>query len=1215
MSLNDEIKYKLFLIHISNETEFTKELNNLFKIFLKDSFKNILNIPKLDFLNKLSKDVNSTLISHYSSKIIENENIEKLLFSLSEKYEKRYDEFYEDLSLQWKKFSYQKSHLKKYENKDEKLKSFYLKNCIKHCSKTGEYALHCCDKNKNLGKFIIVYGSKKNEDDNNNELKYIICENCRKAYFINAFKNYCEYCDIKYYTTVLKLDEENELSNNDLFLATVYPSHCKLLFNKVITCPKCRQKLYINIKTNQLICLNKICNYINYSPDNISWECNKCKIKYRTRVILYNKIEIIQFEDKIKKALILKKLAHPKKTCCLNSENISSVQFYHSKKCHGVLYFFKENKNLYLVCEKCKAINYFKKFIWTCPFCGLYYREINSEENEIEIMLENKKKENKKEKNSKSKSKSNLNDYIKKKKLSRSIELIDPIKSKINVNNISLGNIYLSNKTNYNINYIGKTRNNFRQKNINTDFSNSLLETYNENNLNKGHSQSKRSGLFRKIFHDLIRPLDEKTYYSVGKRNIINTNENTLSYENLNKKENKKFINTLRINTKLIGNNFPNFYYYSDRKEDKNHFLDLKNYNNISSFQTISSKNDIKNELINDSNKNILSSKNENNLYKKYIKHNITNLIYKNKKVLNKNEDSIRKIYKKNIISKEKDKEKYKNKKDKNDEKNKNGKSIYLYRKCIRDKNYFSSRVKSNLLSNISLNKLKDTDNAETINSIKIDYSNSTKMDLNTARNNENSFIKKIVKKNISDFYNTNNNFYLSSYKKEKYNAFIKDKPKEENKINENKSVMNRRKNFIKDLNIENIKKKEKEKVNNIINKLDNKKQIGINKIKINLLPKQMSKSNGRLRKYFLNNISNSTNNISNDIKLINEEKKEEKDEINFKNEKNSNGDDNFIECTLSNAIKIEDSLLLSNKKLYDIIKMRLISIVSGSFLPLFDVDNYLIWKRIGDGSNGEIFEIENNKTEKKYALKKIISDNISSLESIIKEFQIIYQNKHKYIINIYGICVRCINQNSYILYVLMDLALCDWEDEIIDRKIIQNFYTEKELVIILKQLVSALLYLQKEKSISHRDIKCENVLIFENFIYKLCDFGEAKSKVERNIRKTLRGTDFYMSPLLYNGLIRQENYVQHNPYKSDVFSLGLCLIISAALSFDIIDEIRKLNEEEKIKEILINYFGGRYTEDFIYIIMKMITIDEKKRPDFVELNRIIKNYYSFDVD
>ena len=293
---------------------------------------------------------------------------------------------------------------------------------------------------------------------------------------------------------------------------------------------------------------------------------------------------------------------------------------------------------------------------------------------------------------------------------------------------------------------------------------------------------------------------------------------------------------------------------------------------------------------------------------------------------------------------------------------------------------------------------------------------------------------------------------------------------------------------------------------------------------------------------------------------------------------------------------------------------MRLISLVSRSKLPLFNIDDYLIWEKIGDGSNGEIFVVTNNITNKNYAVKIIKEEDITPLEFIIKEFEIIYQNKHEHIVNLYGICIRCVHKNLYTLYVLMDLGICDWEEEISRRKKQQKFYSERELIIILKQLISALLYLQKEKCIAHRDIKLENILIFKNNIFKLCDFGEAKQKAERNVRKTLRGTDFYMSPLLYEGLIHNVNFVQHNPYKSDVFSLGISFIIASSLDFEIIKEIRKFNKEQKIRNILANNFNGRYSDDYIYIIMKMIAFEETNRPDFVDLSRIAQNYY-FDIN
>ena len=135
---------------------------------------------------------------------------------------------------------------------------------------------------------------------------------------------------------------------------------------------------------------------------------------------------------------------------------------------------------------------------------------------------------------------------------------------------------------------------------------------------------------------------------------------------------------------------------------------------------------------------------------------------------------------------------------------------------------------------------------------------------------------------------------------------------------------------------------------------------------------------------------------------------------------------------------------------------------------------------------------IINKKTNMKYAMKKIIANNLSSLETHQKEFEIVHQYSHPNILDILGICIRCLDQTTYVLYVLMDLALYDWDFEIEKRKKIKKYYTEDELISILKQISSALCFLQKEK-IAHRDVKPENILVFKNSVYKLGDFGEAK--------------------------------------------------------------------------------------------------------------------------
>ena len=63
------------------------------------------------------------------------------------------------------------------------------------------------------------------------------------------------------------------------------------------------------------------------------------------------------------------------------------------------------------------------------------------------------------------------------------------------------------------------------------------------------------------------------------------------------------------------------------------------------------------------------------------------------------------------------------------------------------------------------------------------------------------------------------------------------------------------------------------------------------------------------------------------------------------------------------------------------------------------------------------------------------------------------------------------------------------------------------------------------------------------------------------NKSNSLKGTELYMSPILYCCLKREEDDVEHNPYKSDVFSLGLCLFYAATINFNILLSMRELKE------------------------------------------------------
>ena len=304
----------------------------------------------------------------------------------------------------------------------------------------------------------------------------------------------------------------------------------------------------------------------------------------------------------------------------------------------------------------------------------------------------------------------------------------------------------------------------------------------------------------------------------------------------------------------------------------------------------------------------------------------------------------------------------------------------------------------------------------------------------------------------------------------------------------------------------------------------------------------------------------------------------------------------------------IDDPYIQNNPDIYEEIQNKLKEIIYKVKLPMFNPDLYKIEKKIGEGTHGSIFQVMNIKNGKRYAIKKIFSNNIILLKYIKKEFDLVYEAVHPNILSIYGIYVKCFDSNTFSISVLMDLGETDWEIEINEHFYKNKYYTENELMSILKQLVSGLVYLQKEKKIAHRDVKPENVIIFKNNIYKLGDFGEAKGTKRADKLSTLRGTDTYMSPILYKGLKMAKEDVVHDLYKSDVFSLGYSILYAVSLNHDIINEIRDLEKMEDITKILFKRMKPRYSEKFINIILKMINPEETKRIDFIALDKLINH-------
>ena len=188
-----------------------------------------------------------------------------------------------------------------------------------------------------------------------------------------------------------------------------------------------------------------------------------------------------------------------------------------------------------------------------------------------------------------------------------------------------------------------------------------------------------------------------------------------------------------------------------------------------------------------------------------------------------------------------------------------------------------------------------------------------------------------------------------------------------------------------------------------------------------------------------------------------------------------------------------------------------------------------------------------------------------------------------------------------------MEKAECDWEHEIETRRKNKQYYKVEQLFLILNQLVSGLIFLQKNK-IAHRDIKPQNILVFPQNIYKITDLGEAKMNLNNERQKqTFVGSELFMSPLLYNGLRQNKNTINHNPFKSDVYSLGLCFLYAMTLNLNVIKIIREKKYLKNKVDVIKNIKDlPEYPIRLWNIIFKMIEYEENNRYDFIELGKYL---------
>ena len=216
----------------------------------------------------------------------------------------------------------------------------------------------------------------------------------------------------------------------------------------------------------------------------------------------------------------------------------------------------------------------------------------------------------------------------------------------------------------------------------------------------------------------------------------------------------------------------------------------------------------------------------------------------------------------------------------------------------------------------------------------------------------------------------------------------------------------------------------------------------------------------------------------------------------------------------------------------------------------------YELLEKIGDGGMAVVYKGKDKLLNRFIAVKILrpeFTKDATFVENFKRESQAAAGLSHPNIVGVYDV-----GREGNINYIVMELIEGDTLNKIIEREAPMDY---RKVIDISKQVASALRIAHKNKII-HRDVKPHNIMITNDGVVKLADFGIARAVNDATLStgSKIVGSVHYFSPEQARG-----NYVDE---RSDIYSLGIVMyeMLTGKVPFDgdnpVTVALKHINEE-----------------------------------------------------